>query len=104
MSPKDFLLPFSLTFLLSPAVLAGPVLSEVIADNESGLADEDGDFEDWIEIYNPSATATDLSGWHLSDDSTDRLKWTFPAGASIPAGGYLVVFASKKDRGNAGET
>ncbi|MEJ6568430.1 MAG: lamin tail domain-containing protein, partial [Akkermansiaceae bacterium] len=104
MSPKDFLLPFSLTFLLSPAVLAGPVLSEVIADNESGLADEDGDFEDWIEIYNPSATATDLSGWHLSDDSTDRLKWTFPAGASIPAGGYLVVFASKKDRGIAGET
>ena len=104
MSPKIFLLPFTLTFLLSPVVLAGPILSELLADNESGLADEDGDFEDWIEIYNPSATEVDLSGWHLSDDSANRLKWTFPAGASIPAGGYLVVFASKKDRGIAGET
>ena len=101
---KGFSFSIALTILLRSISLAEPVLSEIVADNESGLSDEDGEQEDWIEIYNPSSVAEDLSGWHLSDDAADRQKWTFPAGASIPAGGYLVVFASNKDRTVAGET
>ncbi|MDB4354239.1 lamin tail domain-containing protein, partial [Akkermansiaceae bacterium] len=103
MSPQSLLF-ITLTVLVSPVAQSAPILSEVVADNESGLADEEGDLEDWIEICNTSSTAQDLSGWHLSDDPTNRLKWAFPAGTSIPAGGYLVVFASKKDRAVAGET
>ena len=66
-----------------------------MADNEHTLDDESGFGElDWIEIHNPSATAMDVSGWYLSDDSGNPTNWAFPAGTSIPAGGYQIVFAS----------
>lgn len=80
---------------------AGPVISEFLASNDIVLADEDGDYPDWVELYNPDAAAVDLTGWHLTDDATLLTKWTFPS-TSIPAGGYLVVFASDKDRAAAG--
>ncbi|MDB4408539.1 lamin tail domain-containing protein [Akkermansiaceae bacterium] len=79
-----------------------PVLSELMADNATTLQDEDGDFTDWIEIYNPAATPADIGGWHLSDDPVSPQRWTLPAGASVPAGGYLIIFASGKDRRTAG--
>ena len=73
------------------------VISEFMASNQSGLLDEDGDDEDWIEIYNPGNSAVDLAGWHLTDDSNDLTKWTFPELALEPAQS-LVVFASDKNR------
>ena len=81
--------------------LADPVITEFLASNDSELADEDGDFSDWIEIHNPDATPVNLAGWYLTDDASDLTEWVFPS-VSIPAGGYLVVFASKKDRAVAG--
>ena len=57
------------------------------------MQDASGAYPDWIEIYNPGTTAVDLSGWYLTDDSTDLTQWAFPASTSIPAGGYRVVFA-----------
>ncbi|MEN8864635.1 MAG: lamin tail domain-containing protein [Akkermansiaceae bacterium] len=73
------------------------VISEFMASNQSGLLDEDGDDEDWIEIYNPGSSSIDLTGWHLTDDSSDLTKWTFPAVTLSPAQS-LVVFASDKNR------
>ncbi|HET6409694.1 MAG TPA: chitobiase/beta-hexosaminidase C-terminal domain-containing protein, partial [Chthoniobacteraceae bacterium] len=55
------------------------------------------EFLDWIELKNTSATAVDLSGWQLTDDSDVPNKWTFPGGASIPAGGFLVVACSGRN-------
>jgi hypothetical protein len=78
-----------------------PIISEFLASNSSELADEDGEFSDWIEIHNPDAVAVNMAGWHLTDSSTNLDKWTFPS-VSIPADGYLVVFASDKDRATAG--
>lgn len=49
---------------------------------------------DWIELYNQSGVPVDLSGMGLSDDPSHPRRWQFPAGASIPAGGYLVVSGS----------
>ena len=92
-------------FLLLPVFMtgleAGPIISEFLASNSVEQADEDGEFSDWVEIYNPDATAVNLSGWHLTDNDTNPNKWTFP-NVSIPAGGYLLVFASNKDRAVAG--
>ncbi|MCH2059747.1 MAG: lamin tail domain-containing protein [Verrucomicrobiales bacterium] len=68
-----------------------------MTDNESSLVDEDGDFPDWIEIYNPDQVSVDLSGWHLTDDEDDLSKWKFPR-VLIPPGGFVVVFASGKDK------
>lgn len=79
-----------------------PRLNEFIAENDGALADEDGTNADWIELYNPNAFTVTLAGAHLTDISAQPQKWTFPAGVSIPPNGYLVVFASNKDRSVAG--
>lgn len=87
-----------IVLVLSAAHLYGaPRITEFLASNDSGLQDEDGAYSDWIEIHNPDQTAIDLAGWHLTDDPTTLNRWTFPS-VSIPAGEYLVVFASNKER------
>ncbi|MDB4419175.1 CotH kinase family protein [bacterium] len=80
------------------AVLA-PVLNEFLASNDSDFADEDGNFSDWIEIYNPNAFAIDLDGYHLTSDSTNLTEWTFPTGVSLNGNSYLIVFATGISRG-----
>jgi hypothetical protein len=89
----------ALVLLLLPVatLAAAPLISEFVASNGSGLQDEDGDFPDWVEIHNPDATPLDLSGWHLTDNANNKVKWRFPA-TVVPPGGYLVVFASNKNR------
>ena len=77
------------------------VISEFMASNESTLADEDGTFSDWIEIYNPTAATVNLSGYYLTDDKADPTLWAFPA-TNIAARGHVLVFASGKDRRVAG--
>ncbi|MCB1125940.1 MAG: lamin tail domain-containing protein, partial [Verrucomicrobiae bacterium] len=76
--------------------VADVIISEFLADNEGGLRDGDGDREDWIELYNREPEAVELEGWYLTDDAEELTKWEFPA-ATIPAGGYLLVWASNKD-------
>ena len=80
---------------------ASPYLSEFMASNTRTLKDETGQFVDWIELFNPSDTAVDLTGWSLTDDPGDLTKWRFPA-TNLAAGGFLVVFASGADRRTPG--
>ncbi len=63
----------------------------------AGLADEDGELQDWIELYNQGTNTVSLLGWSLSDDAGEPGKWTFPA-VTLGPRQYLVVFASGKDR------
>lgn len=79
----------------------GLLINEFMADNESGLTDEDGDYSDWIEIYNPGNTAVNLGSWALTDDPDDLQKWPFPD-VTLGSHDYLVVFASGKDRRASG--
>lgn len=92
-------LPLILALFAGATGLGAPTITEFMAANNSGLADEDGDTSDWIEIYNPDSTPIALAGYHLTDDVTRPAKWTFPA-VTLNAGAYLVVFASGKDRIN----
>lgn len=87
----------ALTFLPATALPADPVISEFLATNTKVRADSDGQFSDWIELHNPDAVPVDLAGWFLTDDPKTLNKWQFPA-VTIPAGGYLVVYASDKNR------
>jgi len=84
-------------------MLAGlePLINEFLADNVSGLEDKDTTHQDWIEIYNPGP-AMNLAGWHLTNSSSDLDKWTFPD-TPVASGGYVLVFASKKDQAIAGQ-
>lgn len=71
------------------------VINEVMASNTSTAADEEGEFEDWIELYNLSNQDVDLSGYALSDNPANLRKWEFPAGIVIPANSYLIVWADE---------
>ena len=77
------------------------VISEFMANDQSTLADEDGEHFGWIEIQNPTRAAVNLAGHFLTDDRGNPLKWGFPQ-TNLESGAYLVVFASGKNRTNAG--
>jgi len=53
-----------------------------------------GEFEDWVEFYNPSASAVNIGGYWLSDDALDPMKYQIPATVSVPANGYKLILAS----------
>lgn len=72
-------------------------ISEFMAVNDNGFDDEDRDEEDWIEIHNTGLETVHLDGWYLTDDADNLTKWAFPD-VSLEPDGYLVVFASDKDR------
>jgi hypothetical protein len=88
--------------LVASSVLAEPVISEFLASNQTGNRDVDGDRNDWIEIFNPDTTPVNLAGWFLTDRATTPQKWAFPA-VTIASKGYLVVWASEKNRAVAGQ-
>ncbi len=93
------LLPFCLGCILLPVICvrAQVVISEFMADNKKTLADEDGAFPDWIEIANTNATTVNLSGWSLTDDPARQTRWFFPS-TNLTAKGFMVIFASGKNR------
>ena len=90
-------LGFLLVLAWSAAVRADPVISEFLAANTKTNADNDGAYSDWIEIFNPDPVPASLAGWSLTDSPTDKKKWSFPA-VTVPAGGYLLVWASNENR------
>ncbi|MBI4604200.1 MAG: CotH kinase family protein [Planctomycetes bacterium] len=76
-------------------------ITEILASGSSPLLDEDGEAPDWVELHNPGPEDVSLEGWHMTDDLALPARWRFPA-VGLPAGAYLVVFASGKDRREAG--
>lgn len=77
------------------------VINEFMASNDTTVADQDGEFDDWIELYNNGNTIINLDDYTLSDDGTDLAQWTFPDGTSIAPNGFLIVWADD-DEGQAG--
>jgi hypothetical protein len=73
------------------------VISEFMARNQSTLLDEDGAYSDWIELHNPGSTIVNLDGWYLTDTTNLLTKWRIP-GTNLPPQGFLVIFASGRDR------
>ncbi|MCP3930985.1 MAG: T9SS type A sorting domain-containing protein [Bacteroidetes bacterium] len=73
------------------------VINEFLASNDAVEADQDGEFDDWIELYNNSSSDINLEGYYLSDDATDLMQWAFPSGTVIGANGYLIVWADKDE-------
>lgn len=86
-----------------PSTTASPrnapqlVINEVMAANRTTLLDEDGDSSDWFELHNRSPHALNLNGWAMSDDPAQPRKWLLPR-LTLPRDGYLLLFASGKNR------
>jgi len=75
------------------------IISEFMAANDGTLPrDEDGDFEDYIELFNPTSATVDLTDYYLACESDDLTRWRIPNGVSLAPGESLLVFASGKNR------
>lgn len=100
---KNHIYYFTLSFVISLTVQTSfaqqLLINEIMAKNTITIQDNDGDYSDWIEIYNPGVSAIPLLGYHLTDDRQNLNKWLIPNTAII-GGGHLLIFASGKDLGN----
>lgn len=82
--------------VIFPAPSVGSLLiNEVLASNDSLNFDPSGESDDWIELVNTTSNPLDLAGFYLSDDPINLMAWAFPAGTTIPANGYLLIWADK---------
>jgi len=89
--------------LLSYAQVPNLYINEFMASNDSAFADEYGDYGDWIEIYNTGDSPVNIGGMYITDDLTDPTAWQIPDAqdtTTIPAGGFLILWADKEmDKG-----
>ncbi len=74
------------------------IINEVCPDPKVGIPDEDNEIVDWLELHNTTDKSISLAGYCLSDKENKPLKWRFPDSATIPAGGYYLVYCSGKDK------
>jgi len=72
-------------------VVSGLVINEIMAGNVTAVADQNGEYDDWVELYNGNSFSLNLNGYYLSDNENDLTKWTFP-NVTIPANDYLIVW------------
>jgi len=96
------LIPVLLLALFSLPATAQVRITEFMASNTHTLLDEDGDSSDWIEIQNTASTNVNLLNWYLADKPSNLTKWAFPS-TNLPAGNFMIVFASNKNRRTAGK-
>ena len=83
-------------FVGSPVITTSDLLiNEFCADNDSVIQDNAGEYNDWIEIYNPSENSINLSGVYLTDKPDNLTKWKFPEGVSIGTGEYLLIWCDE---------
>ncbi len=64
-----------------------------MASNNNSIKDPQGQYDDWIEIYNYGSDAIDIGGMHLTDNLSIPTKWRIRINTTIPAGGYLLIWA-----------
>ncbi len=74
-----------------PAVL----INEFLAANSTVIADEAGEYDDWLELYNAGAVTVSLGGMYLTDDLAEADKWRIPDGATLAPGGHLLIWCDR---------
>lgn len=82
------------------APMAHLMINEFLASNDSCFADEEGEFDDWIEIYNAGNIPADLGGMYITDDLGNLTMWQIPDTDSqlttVFPGAYLILWADKE--------
>ncbi len=68
------------------------VINELLPKNSQYGSDQDGEYDDWIELYNPANVDQDISGYYLSDSKKDPTKWMLPEGTTIGKLDYLIIW------------
>ena len=83
-------------------LLSQVVINEYSVSNLDDFADNYSSYEDWVELYNTNSASFDLSGYYLSDDPEDSLKWQFPNGTTINGNSFLKIWVSGRDEVSGG--
>ncbi len=73
-------------------------INEFLASNQTIVADQDGEYDDWIELYNLTDHDLDISGYFLSDNPDNLPKYAFPSGTIIKSKAYLIVWADENGK------
>ena len=94
---KQAVLLSAILFITRVGMTQPVVLNELMSANNTTIADEDGDYPDWIELYNAGGEAVDLTGYGLSDDKSNLFRWILPRGVLLPQQ-FQLIFLSGKDR------
>lgn len=96
---KNYLLILSLSIalLFNNKLKAQVVINELSCSNLSQFIDNHSDYGDWFELYNITTSSFNLSGYYLSDDSANNMKWQIPNGTIISANGFLRFWASGRN-------
>lgn len=87
------LLILSICLILPGDSFSQVVINEICPSNVSVIQNSNGDYDDWVEIYNAGASSVNLSGYGLTDDTLKPFRFTFPT-TSLGAGQRMIVFAS----------
>lgn len=100
MPRRSTILGTLMAWALASACVAGPVvINEFMASNSAVARDPQGQYDDWIELYNPTDAAIDVGGLYLTDDLTNPTQWRIPVGnptaTTLPARGYLLIWADE---------
>ncbi len=82
-------------------VVSGLVINEIMATNLTSVPDQDGEYDDWVELYNGNNFSLNLNGYYLSDNENDLFKWSFP-NISIAPNDYLIIWCDTAGSSQAG--
>ena len=98
---RHVILFYLLIFLWSNALTQNNlIINEFLASNVNWNVDEHGDYDDWIEIYNPTDQPIDLAGFYITDQFSNLAKWEIPGGygdsTRVPAGGYRILWTDNQ--------
>jgi hypothetical protein len=88
---------YTITATSTNTTVGDLVINEFMASNDAIVADQDDEYDDWIELYNIGLESIDLEGYFLSDDADDVAQWSFPEGTIIEPNGYLTIWADKDE-------
>ena len=83
------------------AVVDKLVINEIMASNITSVADQSGEYDDWVELYNGNNFSMNLNGYYLSDSENDLYKWTFP-NVSVSPNDYLIIWCDTAGNSQAG--
>lgn len=74
-------------------------INELLSVNVADVADEEGQYEDWFEIYNPTSSSINLAGYYISDNPENPRKWQVPffdaPATTVEAGGWILFWADE---------